>query len=342
MLITLTGYPALPGLGNIMSDMVESMSLDVSVLGASWHGLENPFNGAMTAKEALTTAGIDWRVDQAPVFVDGKEVPGFKANIRSKDSLVLGFVSDVYRPIQNYEAFDFVDEIIGNGEAKYHSAGCLFNKYDRPTRIFITAQLKPLTLMGDKIDNYLVFSHSHDGLNAVKVFVTPVRVVCNNTLTLAQDSAVKDKKASRFWSTKHTGDIKHKLQIAQQTMKLYEEYISAIPVIAESMNSINLYPEEEAMFIEALFPDDGTQGKSRMSQNAETMRNEIMKCYNFKHDIERFRGTAWGMYQAVTDIVEHISPFRQTKTAELNREFSVIEGHPVIMRAQKMLCSIKG
>ncbi len=113
MLITLTGYPAKPGLGNIMSDMVESMSLDVSVLGASWHGLENPFNGAMTAKEALTTAGIDWTVDQAPVFVDGKEVPGFKANIRSKDSLVLGFVSDVYRPIQNYEAFDFVEKTSG-------------------------------------------------------------------------------------------------------------------------------------------------------------------------------------------------------------------------------------
>ena len=324
-----------------MSDMVETMGLDVSVLGASWHGKENAVQGLKTAKEMCIAAGIDWPVIQRPIFVDGLEVPGLKANVRTNDNTVLGVVSDVYKPIQNYEAFSFLDSIVGSGDAKFNSAGCLFNKYDRPTRIFISAELKPISVLGDQIQNYLVFSHSHDGLNAVKVFVTPVRVVCHNTLTLATDSVQNEKGPKRYWSTKHTGDIENKLQVAQQTLNLYTEYMSAFPVIAEGMNTINLYDEEIAEFLNALFPDDGTNGRSRLSQNAGEMRSAILTCYNNKEDIARFKGTAWGMYQAVTDVIEHHSPFRQTKTAEINREFKIIEGHPVTMRAQKMLMSIR-
>ena len=317
------------------------MALDVSVLGASRHGKENPFNGAMSVKDAARIAGMDWSVSQRPVFVGGVEVPGFKANVRSSDNTVLGFVSDVYRPIQNSEAFSFVDNIIGGGDAKIHSAGVLYNKYARPTRIFITAQLKPITVLGDQIANYLVFSHSHDGLNAVKCYVSPVRVVCHNTLTLSMERIETDKAGiKRYWSTKHTGDIATKLQAAQETLHLYDKYMAAFPVVAEGMNAINLYDEEIAAVLDALFPDDGTAGKSRMSQNAATMRDEILKTYQQKADIDRFRGTAWGLYQAITDVVEHISPFRNTATAAINREFQIVEGHPVTMRAQRILQSI--
>ena len=268
-------------------------------------------------------------------------VPGFKMNVRDKDHTVLGFVSDVYQPIQNWEAFNFVDEIIGAGSAKFHSAGCLFNKYGRPTRIFVTAQLDPITVLKDQIDNYLVFSHSHDGLNAVKVFVTPVRVVCHNTLTLATEQIEKDKTGpKRYWSTKHTGDITAKLQQAQSTLALYNDYMAALPVIAEKMNQINLYEEEILQVLDYLFPDDGTSGKSRMAQNALTMRDKIKACHDTKPDLDPFRCTAWGLYQAVIDVIEHIDPFRETGTARINREFQIIEGHPVAQRAQKVLMTL--
>jgi phage/plasmid-like protein (TIGR03299 family) len=264
-------------------------------------------------------------------------------NVRDKDNVVLGFVSDVYKPIQNFEAFEFVDEIVGTGNATYHSAMCLYNKYNRPTRIAITAELKPITVLGDKIDNYLVFSHSHDGLNAVKIFVTPVRVVCHNTLTLATEGIEKSKDgAKRYWSTKHTGDIAAKLQKAQETLALYEEYQAVLPVIAEKMNRINLYDEEVDQILEFLFPDDGTAGKSRMSTNADTMRTKIKLSYcDPSGDAYKFYGTGWGMYQAVTNVIEHINPFRNTGTARVNREFQIIEGHPVTMRAQKAIMSLK-
>jgi len=317
-----------------MSDMVETMGLDTSVLGSSWHGKENPFNGLKTSLECMNVSGINRSVTQSDVVVNGEIVPGMKANVRSSDGVVLGVVSDVYTPIQNHEAFSFVDSIIGNDGAKFNSAGCLYNKYTRPSRIWISAELKPMSLMGDTIKNYLVFSHSHDGLNAVKCFVTPVRVVCNNTLTLASDTT------KRSWSCKHTGNVTDKLQSAQQTLQLYNEYIAAVPVIAEKLNSINLYDIEIVQLLEELFPDDGTNGKTRIAHNASIMREDILKVYNFKDDIKRFNGTAWGMYQAITDVIEHRSAFRQTSTSDLNRSFKVIEGHPITQRAQKMLMSI--
>ena len=171
-----------------MSHMIEGkIALDTSVLGASWHGLENINDGAMTVEKALELSGANWTVNQSEVLVNGQIVPGYKANVRSSDNVVLGFVSDVYKPIQNHAAFSFVDAIIGTDGAKIHSAGVLYNKYSRPTRIFITAQLKPINLMGDKIDNYLVFSHSHDGLNAAEFWIGLYTSLTNPRTTLSED-----------------------------------------------------------------------------------------------------------------------------------------------------------
>lgn len=319
-----------------MTHMIEGkIALDVSVLGGSWHGNDNPFNGLMTADQALTLSGSNWKVVQDTVTVRGQIVPGFKANIRDTDNTVLGFVSDIYRPVQNHEAFSFVDNLIGTGEAKFNSAGVLFNKYNRPTRIFISAELKPSNLMGDQIKNYLVFNHSHDGLNAVKVFVTPVRVVCHNTLTMALEGT------KRYFSTKHTGNIRDKMILAAASLKLYEDYIAKMPEYAEKMNGINLYDEEIVQFLNDLLPVDPTDEQTRAGKNALELRSDILKCYNHKEDLKRFNGTVWGMYQAVVDVIEHRSPFRNTKTAEVNREFRVIEGHPVIQKAQVLLERIK-
>ena len=242
-------------------------------------------------------------------------------------------MSDVYAPVQNHEAFSFIDSIIGSEEARFNTAGCLYNKYGRPTRIWVSAKLKSTSLIGDQIDNYLVLSHSHDGLNSVKVFVSPVRVVCNNTLTLALDGA------KRSWSTSHKGDIKSKLEEAQRTLELYTEYMSALPETAEKMQGIALYESDLVTIMDALFPLPTEPG--RMLNNMSELRTDVLKCYNFKDDITRFKGTAWGFYQAVTDIMEHKSVLRNTETSEFNRQFKILEGHPITLKAQKLLMSVK-
>lgn len=316
-----------------MAHMVETMCAD----GITWHtSLTNHAicDGVQTAEKMMEIAGLNWQIVQRPVFLEGNvQIPGYVANIRTKDNQPLGIVSDVYQPVQNHEAFSFIDSVIGSGEAKFNTAGCLYNKYGRPTRIWVSAKLQSTNLLGDQIDNYLVLSHSHDGLNSVKVFVTPVRVVCHNTLTMAINGV------NRSWSTQHKGDIATKLQEAQRTLELYNDYQAALPAIAETMNQINLYDDELTRIMDMLFPLPTEQG--RMFNNMNELRSDVLKCYNQKDDIQRFKGTAWGFYQAVTDTMEHKSVLRNTETSEFNRQFKIIEGHPVTMKAQKLLMMVK-
>ena len=121
-----------------MAHLVESIayvSNEANGRFKPWHGLGVPVNEAMTSTEALQVAGLDWNVITAPVAVNGIEVPGYIANVRDTDKSVLGIVSPKYKIVQNREAFEFTDNLIGN-DVRYETAGSL--KGGRT--IFLTAQ----------------------------------------------------------------------------------------------------------------------------------------------------------------------------------------------------------
>lgn len=162
-----------------MSAEVESMFY---VRKAPWHGLGTRVEGALNSREALIAAGLNWNVVQRKIFTqEGFPVEGYYANLRDKDQKVLGVVTSRYQIVQNREAFAFTDELLGKG-VQYETAGSL--KDGRKT--WILARLpKTYRLAEDKVMPYLVFSNSHDGSGAIKVAMTPIRVVCNNTLNLA-------------------------------------------------------------------------------------------------------------------------------------------------------------
>lgn len=127
----------------------------------------------------------------------------FFANVRSSDGAVLGVVSDRYQVVQNAEAFAFTDALIGGeGQVHYETAGSLMGG----RKIWLLAKLPDTEIVGDKTEPYLCFSNTHDGSGAIRVCMTPIRVVCNNTLNIALNGA------KRAWSVRHTGDIQAKLQ----------------------------------------------------------------------------------------------------------------------------------
>ena len=168
-----------------------------------WHGLGTRVEDAPSSKDALRLAGLDWRVVQEPIYKRGREkIPGYRANIRDSDRKVLGVVSDRYKIVQNEEAFSFTDALLGKG-VRYETAGSL----QEGRKVWLLARLPQEYIMsGERISPYLVFSNTHDGSGAVKVALTPIRVVCNNTLNLALDTA------RRSWSMIHTGNIKDKIK----------------------------------------------------------------------------------------------------------------------------------
>ncbi len=184
-----------------------------------WHGLGTMVEDAPGSREALIAAGLDWDVVQKPVFTqDGVQVKGYYANVRDYDSSVLGIVTSRYKVVQNRDAFAFTDGLLGEG-VRYETAGSLMGG----RKTWILAKLpEKYIIQGEQIMPYLVFSNTHDGSGAIKIAMTPVRVVCNNTLNFALENA------DRIWSVHHTGDIAAKLEDTKETIYKAEEYMSEL------------------------------------------------------------------------------------------------------------------
>ena len=225
-----------------MAANVETM---FSVRKKPWHGLGQIVMEAPTSTDALRLAGLDWNVIQESVYTAFNEkVEGYKVNIRDTDRKVLGIVSDRYKVVQNADAFSFTDELLGKG-VRYETAGSL----QEGKKVWLLARLpREYIIDGEHISPYLVFSNTHDGSGSVKVAITPVRVVCNNTLNLALDTA------SRSFSMIHTGNIQDKIQKARDTLFMAEKYMECLGAEIEQLRKQKMTDIQIHEFIELLLP----------------------------------------------------------------------------------------
>jgi phage/plasmid-like protein (TIGR03299 family) len=308
-----------------MAAEVESM---MYVREKPWHGLGTMVETAPTSADALKLAGLDWRVDQRNIQVcGGAKIPNYKANVRDSDGRVLGVVTDRYKTVQNTEAFDFTDELIGGGDVRYESAGSLLGG----KKIWLLAKLPDTEILGDKTEPFLCFSNTHDGSGAIRVCMTPVRVVCNNTLNLALHSA------KRAWSVRHTGDIQSKLHDARVCLEMANRYMEDLSEYADRLANTSVTDERIKEILDELFPvtDDSSEREKR---NMETMKTEYMVCM-LAPDILKFKNTAWGAINAMSDMVTHNAPRRQTKAYWENNWGRVMDGHILMDKMASMLVS---
>ena len=296
-----------------MSAEVETMFY---VRETPWHGLGTRVEEALTSAEALQIAGLDWEVKSKPVYVGGKKAEGWVANVRSSDDSVLGIVTGKYKILQNKEAFDFTDSLIG-GEVKYETAGSLFNG----KKIWLLARLPSIKVAGDDVDNYVCFTNSHDGKASVKACITPVRVVCNNTLNMALGSA------KRSFSVRHFAKVADKVQEAREILNLSEVYFQNLAKTADDMANVTVSTEYFDKLMEKLFPikEDASDATKK---HAEMAREQFQICY-LAPDIAKFYGTAWGIINATSDFVGHATPARNTSTYEERRWDKIMDGHPI-------------
>lgn len=313
------------GKGEDMSANVETM---FSVREVPWHGLGTIVEEAPTSKEAIELAGLNWKVESKPVFNEkNEEIPGFIANTRNTDGKVFGIVSNRYNIVQNEDAFSFTDSLIGE-DVRYETAGSL-----REGRtVWLLAKMPERKILGDKFDPYICFTNSHDGFGAVKVCMTSTRVVCNNTLNLALSTA------SRMWSTRHVGNIQEKLAEAQHTLKLANDYMNGLSEEAENLAMIKLSNNEIERMFDTIYPikEDDTQ---RKKNNVLNLKENFFRCYNME-DIAQFKGTAWGVVNAVSDLVCHYAPARMTEKYQENNWGKIMTGHPMMDSFYKAIKSV--
>ena len=291
-----------------------------------WHGLGTCVQEAVTSADALRLAGLDWQVKQRPIQVcGGSKIDNYKANVRSTDGKVLGVVTDSYRIIQNEDAFSFTDSLIG-GDVRYETAGSL--KEGR--KIWLLAKMPVQKVVGDDVEPYLCFSNTHDGSGSIRVCMTPVRVVCNNTLNFAL------RTANRHWSTRHTGDLQAKMQEARMCLELAEQYMAGLAEYGDRLANIRITDEELDKILDEMFPFDEEKDTLRKQNSMKKAKEEFMVCY-LRPDIAQFLGTAWGVVNAMSDMVTHTAPRRRTNTYQENNWGRIMDGHRMLDKVAELV-----
>ena len=307
-----------------MAHCIEMNDSMFSVREKPWHYMETQARckilaDAPNSAEALKLAGLDWTVEQTPVFMDdGTEIENYKANIRSDDKTVLGIVTNRYKIVQNADAFSFTDAIVGeteDGIVRYETAGSL----NGGKRVWLLAKMPTKKVLDDDVEPYMVFSNSHDGTGAIKIGMTPIRVVCNNTLSLALSTA------QRSWSTKHVGNLDEKLAEARHCLGMANLYMDALDKEADRLANIKLDFEQINEILDQMFPVMENDS-DRKKANIQKVKDNYSVCY-FMPDIAKFKGTAWGAVNAMSDMIWHSAPNRNTANYEENRWGKIMDGH---------------
>ena len=295
-----------------------------------WHGLGTVVEEAPASADALRLAGLDWNVVQKDIFTNHGKVDGYKANVRDIDNQVLGVVTDRYKVIQNVDAFAFTDELLGEG-VRYETAGSL----QGGKKVWLLARLpREYIISGERITPYLVFSNTHDGSGAVRVAITPVRVVCNNTLNLALDTA------SRSFSMIHAGDIRGKINEARQTLFMADTYMEHLGKEFEHLRKVKLTDQQVKEYIEVLLPIE-KDASMLAAKNTRRLREDLRARYYDAPDLKNVGGNnAYRFINAVSDFATHASPIRRTKNYQENLFMRTYEGNPMIDKAYSMMQAV--
>lgn len=307
-----------------MAANVESMFY---VRTTPWHGLGTRVEEALTSQDALHYSGLDWSVGQEPLMTETfKDVPGWKANVRSDNGKILGIVTDKYKVVQNHEAFAFTDDLIGEG-VRYETAGSL----NGGRKVWLLAKLpERYQLMGEEVEPYIVFTNSHDGSGAIRVAPNPVRVVCQNTLNLALTTA------KRSWSMIHTGGIQAKLDEARDALFRADLYMKALQEEAERLSMYRVTDKQVMDWIDMLLPLEADATEKQMT-NMKRLRSDLVHRYYDAPDLTVLPKNGWRFINAVSDFATHAQPIRNTKEYQSNLFAKTIEGHPLMDKAMKLL-----
>jgi phage/plasmid-like protein (TIGR03299 family) len=322
----------------------------------AWHGLGQVVEEAQNSEEAIKLAGLDYDVTKVPVFanfrdlpqtldangkpIKGAIVPDYYATVRNDTKDILGLVGNRYEVVQNQQAFDFIDGIVGSKEAIFETAGAL----GKGEKVFVTAVL-PDTIRikqtDDIIKKYLMFYASHDGSSPVIAGFTPVRIVCNNTLNMAL------KDIQNKVSIRHTKSVHDKLETGRELLGLYRVYsrefaevmnfIAEKPIVQETVDLVLgeliftnsekkiiendcVYNEEIStrkrnMFLDMVNYVDAGVGQELHRGTGLWLFNGISSYYNneknYKEDEDRFQnlfsGTSYAKTQKALDLILDLS-----------------------------------
>lgn len=266
-----------------------------------WHGLGTFIEPEkhLTSEEAIVAAGLDWTVSTQSLYLaDGTKAPT-NAVVRSDNNKILGTVGDTYKPLQNKDAFKFFDGFINSGQAAFETAGAL----REGKRIWVLAKIKSDLdrIKGDDVlERYVLLSNSHDGTTAVRAGFTPVRVVCQNTLTMAHNSA-----SSKLIRVRHGQSVNENLDRVAEIMNLANREFEATLEQYRFLANREINSDDLEKFIKVVMV-----GEKKIKDNPEAGKrvlNKIIPLFEKGrgNDMREIKGTYWAAYNAVSEYLQY-------------------------------------
>ena len=320
-----------------MSHGITASDTTMSVREMPWHRLGVVLDDyPRSIDEALEKSGLGWKVRHGDVLVvtqpewaddfgvkhppDLIQAKGFKANIREDTGDVLGIVSDEYEVVDNKAAFGFLDALI-NSDMHFETAGSLWGG----RRVWVLARLPEyVELGGDLSATYVYVANSHDGSMAVTAAVTPIRIVCANTLGAALRQADHGVAARRTFRFRHTGNLQAKFAEARHVLGMTINYQKQFKELADRMASEPIAEWAlERRVLRHLWTIDEDMGKLARQNRERTIEN-VMAIFRGRGAAGDTTGntpaTKWVAFNA---IAEHLDYGRRytSRTNQVQRSF---------------------
>ena len=261
-----------------------------------WHGLGTEVSDDISSDGMMKAAGLDWSVTKQPMYYmddlgEMGEVPGKTALVRSSDNKVMDIVGSDWNPVQNAEAFEFFREFVDAGDMQMHTAGSL----KEGKMVWALAKVNDgftiKTAQGeDSIESYLLFSNPHQYGKSIDVRFTPIRVVCNNTLTLSLNQNVDQYVRVGHQRPFNAEDAMATLGMAQQKLETYKE-------AAEYLCQKSYTTDQMLDYFNQVFPSASDRDSNKSREAQEVMHTQA--------GANLGEGTFWQLFNTVTYMTDH-------------------------------------
>ena len=316
-----------------MAHMLEQygdMASFASLREPAWHGLGTILDSEVSTQEMLEVAHLaGWNVRLADVDLPGRSHKNYFAVTRTNPfdngTDVLGVVGERYKVLQNEELFSFADNMLDGG--RWETAGSIKNG----TVVFGSLALDREVVLdesgvGDKINTYLLVHTSHDGSLAVQASVTPVRVVCQNTLNAALHGVKQSFKI------RHTSTVTGKVQAAREALGLANTYLDEFEKEAQTLIQKEITADTFFEIIKAAYPEPDKDVKGSLTK----WTNKVDTLWDiYQGDTVAQAGimnTAWGAYNTLT---ERLDWFRNPRGGNAEGVLAAASGFDAATNAEK-------
>ncbi len=319
-------------------ESVNGQTAFASLRQPAWHGLGTVFTDEVNTNEMLELAHLnDWNVRledvETPEGFNSDKNYSFVTRTNPFDRStndILGVVGERYVPLQNEDLFSFGDNLLDGG-GRWETAGSI-----KGGRVVFgsIALTDSITLdpkgIADKIDNYLLINTSHDGSIAIQASITPVRVVCANTLNLALSSFKGKKDVKQTFKIRHTQTAEGKIAVAREALGLAHKYIDEFSTIANEMIQTEITKAQFDKIVELAYPaptKDAKGSQKKYDSKIDLLQGIYVGDYN-----NTISGTAWGAFNALT---ERLDWYRNSRGGNNESILASASGFDPMINAEK-------